>query len=374
MPWKETSPMDERRLFIKYVTQGEVSMSELCRVFEISRETGYKWRRRYEEEGEAGLRERSRTRHTHPNQTKQRVADLLLECRRNHPSWGPKKLVAFLEPRFPSERFPALSTVGEILKRNRIGPYTQPLKHATGPNAVWCVDFKGQFRTRDGKYCYPLTLSDAYSRFLLRCDSFCRTDFTTVRWSMQRAFLEFGMPAAVRSDNGPPFASLAPGGISRFAVMLIQLGVRPERIEPGKPTQNGRHERLHRTLKQETTLPPERNRLAQQRRFDTFRAEYNDERPHEALGQKTPASVYEASARPHPGFLADPEYDEDFETKRARSDGSLVWRGHHIPLTDCLATQLLGLSFNPEDQSWDIHFGPLRLGTLMQNGRFQRAR
>lgn len=375
--------MEERRLFIEAVRRRDATMREICRVFEVSPKTGYKWWRRYEQQGLRGLEERSRAPHRHPNAIDVGVLDLLTELRRARPYWGPRKLLAYLVPRWPTLNFPAASTVGEVLRRRglarrrrrrgRTGIYEGPFAGCTEPNAVWSADFKGHFFTGDRKRCTPQTIQDAYSRYLLRCEGLIRTDFTAARAVFTSAFVEYGMPLAVRTDNGPPYASRAPGGISRFAVWLIRLGVRPERIRPGRPAQNGRLERLHRTLKQETATPPASSRLAQQRAFDRFRRQYNEERPHEALGQCPPASIYQPSARPFPGRLVDPSYPDDYELCRVRSDGSVKWAGHHFPVADILASELLGLHRTVQGE-WRLHYGPLLLGTLTTRGRFTPKR
>jgi transposase InsO family protein len=291
--------------------------------------------------------------------------------------------LAVLRKKWPDIRFPAHSTVSEILRRRGISNpsrrcarpalYTQPFVDCDRPNAIWCIDFKGWFLTGDGKRCNPLTLSDAFSRYLLRCESTIRTDFTIVRQVLLSAFDEYGLPSAIRSDNGPPFASAAPGGVSRFAVLIIKLGIRPERIEPGRPTQNGRHERLHRTLKQETASPPSSNRLAQQRAFDTFRRDYNEVRPHEALGQIPPVGVYRRSDRPLGALLQEPIYPDRFETTHVRTDGSVKWNTRHFMLTDVLAGELVACE-RIDSGAWKLHYGPLELGVLDSKGKFRQKR
>jgi transposase InsO family protein len=375
--------MEERRMFIEAVRRRDGTMRELCRAFEISRKTGYKWWRRYEAEGLSGLAERSRAPRRHSNAVGVDVLDLLTELRRSRPYWGPRKLLANLVPKWPDLVFPAASTVGELLRRRglsrprrrrgRTAVYDGPFEGCTEPNAVWSGDFKGHFCTGDRKRCTPQTIQDAYSRYLLRCEGLIRTDFTAARYVFTSAFAEYGMPLAVRTDNGPPFASRAAGGISRFAIWLIRLGVRPERIQPGKPSQNGRLERLHRTLKEETATPPAGSRLAQQRAFDRFRRQYNEERPHEALGQQPPAHVYRPSPRRFPGRLVDPIYPPHFEVCRVRTDGSVKWAGHHFPVAEVLASEPIGVE-RTEPGDWRLHYGPLLLGTLTSRGRFKPKR
>lgn len=375
--------MDERLRFVGACTSGEFTVRDLCRRFGVSRKTGYKWLARYAADGPAGLSERSRAPHRHPNRADPSVLDLVTELRRVHPHWGPRKLLAYLAPRWPGLVLPAPSTVGLVLRarglsrprrrRRALAVYPGPFEGCTAPNTVWSADFKGHFATGDGKRCTPQTIQDAYSRFLLRCEALSRTDFTATRAVFWSAFLEYGLPLAVRTDNGPPFASRAPGGVSRFAVWLIQIGIRPERIAPGKPSQNGRLERFHRTLKQETARPPAGTRLAQQRRFDAFRREYNEERPHEALQQQPPACAYQRSPRSVPTRLQEPTYAAHFELCRVRSDGSAKWAGHHFRLADALASTIIGWEALPDD-GWRASYGPLVLGTLDHRGRFRAAR
>jgi putative transposase len=375
--------MDQKVLFVRACERGNVTMSELCEAFGIARKTGYKWLGRYKEQGALGLEESSRAPRVHPNASKQMAVDLITELRRERPRWGPKKLLAYLRAKWPDVVFPVHSTTSEILRRQglshpvrrrpRAALYSQPFLGYDEPNAVWCIDFKGWFLTRDRRRCTPLTISDGFSRYLLRCHGATRTDFTMVRFVLLSAFDEYGLPEAIRSDNGPPFASSAPGGASRFAVMLIKLGIRPERIEPGRPTQNGRHERIHRTLKAETASPPHQNRLAQQRAFDAFRRDYNEVRPHEALGQVPPARLYRRSGRPFKRLLTDPAYTDDVEPARVRSDGSMKWRGHHFMLSEVLAGELVGCKRIDEDE-WTLSYGPLELGTLDRIGRFRQKR
>jgi transposase InsO family protein len=381
MPWKETCTMDERIRFVAAVKSGSESISQLSRLFGISRKTAYKWLDRYAEKGPEGLVELSRARHFHPNATSSEALDLLLELRRARPTWGPRKLIAVLEREWPGIVFPSHSTAAALLhkhglsqrrRRRAVTPaFAGRLTVADAPNQVWCGDFKGHFALGDKKRCYPLTVTDDHTRYLLRCHAALRGDYTLVREVLRSAFFEYGMPEVFRTDNGPPFATAAPGGLSILAVWLIKLGVRPERIDKGKPTQNGRHERMHRTLKAEAATPPERNRLAQQRRFDVWRADFNDVRPHQAHGQRTPAAAYVASKRRFPEAPRDPLYESQIETVRVRADGVLNWLSYRVPLTELLGNELLGLE--EVEEGWDIHFGPVLVGQLSKEGLFKRA-
>src|SRR5271165_4301360 len=318
MPWKASSVMEEKLRFVFEYERDEQTMTELCQSFGIARETGYVWLRRYRQAGVTGLRERNRAAERHRNQTPGEIEQQVLELRQAHMHWGPRKLKGVLERDEPGRKWPAASTIGELLKREglvvarkkrrKTAPYSEPLAHADGPNRVWCADFKGWFRTGNGERIDPLTISDAHSRYLLRCQGVEKTDTTRVQAVFEAAFREYGLPRAIRTDNGAPFASTAIAGLSRLAVWWMKLGIVPERIAAGHPEQNGRHERMHRTLKQETAMPAAADRRAQQRELGRFRQEYNQVRPHEALGMQTPASVYVPSEREYPRQVAEPEY------------------------------------------------------------------
>jgi transposase InsO family protein len=269
---------------------------------------------------------------------------------------------------------PAASTIGDILKRNgrvrprrrvrRSSPYMDRLRQYDAPNAVWCADFKGCFPLgQRGERCHPLTISDGFSRFLLRCRGLRRPLSRPVRRVFESAFCEYGLPRAIRTDNGPPFSTLAPGGLSRLSVWWIRLGIRPERIMPGHPEQNGRHERMHRTLKAETARPPRSSFSAQQRAFDRFQAEYNDERPHEALGQEVPASLYRPSLRSYPRMLPEPEYPRHFETRVAYPNGVISFGTTQWYVSNCIAGERVGLE-PCDDGRWRVHFAWVPIGIL----------
>ncbi|HUS17211.1 MAG TPA: integrase core domain-containing protein [Chloroflexia bacterium] len=387
MPWKEICAMDQRVQFVADCLAGELTMAAVCRAYGISRPTGYKWLDRYRAQGAAGLEERSRAPLSHPHAVAAEVEAAILAARAAHPTWGPRKLLAWLQARRerglePPLALPAASTAGEILRRAglavprrrraRTPPWTQPLAHAGAPNAVWCADFKGQFRTADGARCYPLTISDASSRYLLRCVGLAAIDGARVRPLFEAAFREFGLPRALRTDNGPPFASVGLGGLTPLSAWWIKLGIVPERIEPGRPEQNGRHERLHRTLKRETAAPPAATPRAQQAAFDRFRREYNAERPHEALGQRPPASAYSPSPRPFPERLREPEYPDADAVRRVRSSGEIRWGGRLVYLSESLIGEPVGLTAL-DDRHWLLAFGPLVLGVLdTAGGRVHR--
>jgi putative transposase len=362
--------MEEKLRFVFEYEQGHRSMTELCQRYEIARETGYVWIRRYRERGLDGLVEQSRAAWRHENQTPAEIEQMVLELRQAHMRWGPRKLKRILERDEPGRVWPAASTIGSLLKREglvvarrqrrRTAPYTEPLGHADGSNRVWCADFKGWFRTGDGRRIDPLTISDAYSRYLLKCQAVEKTDTAQVRAIFEAAFREYGMPEAIRTDNGAPFASTAMAGLSRLAVWWMKLGIVPERIEAGHPEQNGRHERMHRTLKQEVAQPPASNRREQQRALERFRQEYNQVRPHEALGMQTPAAVYELSPRSFPERVREPEYPDEMQVLNVKSQGQFRWKKQDVFLSEVLWGEPVGLL--PVDDRWyTIYFAQFPL-------------
>ena len=279
MPWKETCVMDERMRFMGMWLSDEWSLASLCRYFEISRKSAYKWISRYLKNGPVGLEDHSRAPHHHPQTVSEPVEEAILLARRSHPTWGPRKLQAWLCRRNSSVIWPAASTIGAILKRHGLvvprklrrttQRYSEPFVGCRQPNAVWSADLKGWFLTGDGRRCDPLTISDNYSRYLFKCQAVRRTDFESIQPVFETTFREYGLPIAIRTDNGPPFATLTVGGLSRLSIWWLKLGVIPERIEPGKPAQNGRHERMHKTLKRDAATPPKRSWRAQQKAFDS---------------------------------------------------------------------------------------------------------
>jgi putative transposase len=383
MPWKETCVMEERLKLILEWQAEEASVSELCRCYGVSRKTAYKWRSRYLERGASGLSDLSRAPLHHPQALSDAVVASVLEVRHKHPSWGPKKIRAYLSRHRRGVRWPAVSSIGELLRREglvvprrkrlRVPPRSAPFAACWGANDVWCIDLKGWFRCDDGARCDPLTLSDAYSRYLLRCQVLVRADGDHAWPVLEAALREYGLPRVLRSDNGPPFASVAAGGLSPFAVKVVKAGILPERIDLGQPQQNGRLERLHLTLKQETASPPAPSLRAQGRRFEVFRRTYNEERPHEALDQTPPADHYEGSARPYSGRLREPEYGDDHQVRRVRHSGEVRWRGRCIYVSESLAGEPVGL-VERDDGDWDIHFGPVHLGRIDREGRFHRPK
>lgn len=368
MPWRASSVMEEKVKFVVEYELGHESMSDLCQRYEISRETGYVWLRRYRQAGMPGLLERSRAAHRHQNQTPEEIEQRVLELRQAHMRWGPRKLKRVLERDQPGRAWPATSTIGALLKREGLvvprkkrlhtAAYSEPLAHADAVNRVWCADFKGWFRTQDGQRIDPLTISDAHSRYLLRCQAVEKTDTARVQAIFEAAFREYGLPEAIRTDNGAPFASSAMAGLSRLAVWWIKLGIVPERIQAGHPEQNGRHERLHRTLKQEAAQPPSANRRQQQQALDCFRQQYNELRPHEALEMRTPAAVYQPSLRSFPPRVPEPEYPQNMLVRSVRPHGHFRWKKQDVFLSEVLWGESVGLL--AEDDRWfTIYFAQL---------------
>lgn len=372
MPWKETDRMKERVRFIASYMEAEEPFSCLCERFRVSRKTGYKWVARYELSGIAGLEDRSRAPLSHPHAVGEQVVARILTLRKKHPRWGPRKLRVLFHRHYPQLELPAASTIGEILRKNglnrkrrrirRSSPYGDRLGNYDSPNAVWCADFKGHFPVACER-CHPLTVSDGCSRFLLACQALRRPLFLPTRKAFESVFLEFGLPDAIRTDNGPPFSTLAPGGLSRLAVWWIRLGIRPERILPGRPDQNGRHERMHSTLKSETAKPPRSSFRAQQRAFDRFRKEYNEIRPHESLRQQTPSSVYRPSLREYPRRLPEIIYPDHFQVRRTYPNGMISFASTQWYISACLGSESVGLE-EVDDGRWKVYFGPIHLGIL----------
>jgi putative transposase len=375
MGWTETCAVDERMRFMVAVEKDEESFAAICRRFDVSRRVGYKWLARFEEEGVAGLLDRSRAPLRHPQAIAPNIAERCLEVRRAHPTWGPVKVRAYLERGAPKADWPVASTIGELFDREgltvkrklrrRSPPSSAPFAYCEAANDVWCIDFKGWFLTGDGKRCEPLTITDAHSRYLLRCQALPRTDTAHVWPVLDAAFREFGLPHCMRSDNGSPFASCGAGGLSKLSVKLIKAGVTPERIAPGKPQQNGRHERMHLTLLQDVADPPAHSMREQLKRLRNFQQMYNEERPHQALDNVTPAERYRTSARRFDGILREPEYGEQ-DVRRVRLNGEIKLDGKFVYLNAALAGEPVGLV--ESETCWTVSYGPIMLGTIAYRG------
>ncbi len=371
MPWKNVEPMDEKLLFVAdYLRQAD-NFSALCLQYGISRKTGYKWVERYEAGGMEALSDQSRRRRTQSERTPYAVVQLILELRCSRDTPGPKKIRAQLESQLHPDEIPSCTTIYTILKREglvetprrrrHVRPHPGPLKSATEPNELWSADYKGQFKTRDGKWCYPLTVMDHASRFLLGCDGLGGTSFDPTKKVFERLFNEYGLPQRIRTDNGVPFASIGAGNLSRLSIWWIRLGILPERIEPGQPQQNGRHERMHRTLKRSLGQPAASNLRQEQQQLNAFRLHYNEQRPHEALAQQMPCHYYEPSNRPFPKNLPPIEYPSWFDQAKVHSGGIAYWHRLTIYIGNLLESQQVGIEAYG-DGLWDVYFGPVRLG------------
>jgi putative transposase len=373
MPWLETSPMTERHQFIHDLYGGLFSMTELCTRYGISRKTGYKWLGRYDAHGQAGLVDRSHAPRQCPHRIADEVAQAICAARRAHPSWGPRKLLAWLRRREPALALPAPSTAGDLLaraglvkkrprrRRHRHPGVVAPITKA--PNDIWTADFKGRFRTGDGVYCYPLTVADLHSRMLLGCEALLSTKGRPVRPCFERLFRDYGLPSAIRTDNGVPFASTGLHGLSQLNVWWMRLGIQHQRILPASPHQNGAHERMHRTLKREATRPAAADRRRQQRAFDRFRVLYNEHRPHAALGHRTPASVYRPSARPFPAQLPAIEYPGHYQVRFVCNAGTFRFRNRLLFIANALKQHYIGLE-EVADGIWSIYFSRVLLARL----------
>ncbi len=376
MVWQETGIMDARLMFIGEWLGQEETMVALCARYGISRKTGYKWLGRYGAQGAAGLHDRPRTPLRHGRATPGALVERIVALKEAHPSWGPKKIIGRLSRLEPWQSWPAVSTAGEILKREGLvsqrrarwraagnGPWPEP----QGPNAVWTGDHKGWFRTRDGRRCEPLTVMDAASRYLLALEA-TQTTSEAAAWPVfERLFGEHGLPDRFRSDNGPPFASSGVTGLTPLTVRFVKLGIALERIAPGKPQQNGRHERFHLTM-----LPlaraPMADARAQGEAFDAFRHEYNAERPHEALAMDTPAERYRPSARAMPQAVPEPDYPPEASVRRVRQNGEIKWNGELIYVSQTLAGEAVAAT-ETGDGRWALTFYAHPLGIIDPKGR-----
>jgi putative transposase len=375
MPWSETCPMEERAKFVLEALEGWTSMTELCTRYGISRRVGYKWLHRYEEDGLSSLADRSRAPRRQAAATRPEVVHEIIALRSRHPTWGPRKLRAWLDREKPETSWPACSTFGAILKREGLTAprrrrpaapraWRPPRTEPDAPNRVWTTDFKGQFRLGNGRMCYPLTILDAHSRYLLDCRALPSTGSAGTRAAFERVFAERGLPEVIRTDNGVPFSSPhAVAGLSKLAVWWIRLGIQLERTRRSHPEDNGAHERMHRTLKAEATRPTRKTAELQQRAFNQFRHIYNEDRPHEALEMQTPASLYGPAEKRMPKRLEAVSYPEEFQTRRVSKNGQIRWRSSQYFVSETLRGETLGLEFN-DAGFWNIYFGPALLAEL----------
>jgi transposase InsO family protein len=378
VPWKETDVMELRKQFVRDVVTEVDGMMVLCRRYGISRPTGYAWLERYRAEGLAdpmqGLwsADRSHEAHVVHNRMPEVVRQALLDLRLRH-GWGARKLLHRLGLLHPQWQLPHESTVCELLRREglvevrvrrrAVGHPGRPVTVATHAGDSWSADFKGQFLLGNKRYCYPLTVTDNFSRYLLACQAMAGTLLEPTKAVFTRLFRQWGLPRTIRTDNGVPFAAVTLGRLSQLAVWWLKLGIVPELIEPGKPQQNGRHERMHRTLKAAATKPPKHDERAQQRRFNSYRAEFNNIRPHEALGMDVPAQWHQASTRRMPEKLLPMEYPDWFEARKVSSAGGIRWGRQWVNVTSVLQGEFVGLE-PVDDGQWDVYFGLKRLGRL----------
>jgi len=371
MPWRATNAEQERLRFIALWETGLYRKSELCARFDVSRPTGDALLKRWAAEGVAGLKDRSRAPKSSPQRIAAEVAKILIQARLAHQTWGPRKIRAWLSGHMPE--LPAASTIGELYvqaglveRRQRQRRWRHPGRSpvvAESPNDLWTTDFKGQFRTRDGRYCYPLTVADAQTRFLLAVEGLTSIGQRGARETFERLFRAYGLPRAIRSDNGSPFCSKAIAGLSQLSVWWTQLGIEHDRIAPGRPEQNGAHERMHRTLKQATLWPPARDHAEQQGRFDAFRGEYNRERPHEALAMATPGALYTSSPRQLPERIEPPSYPGHCRVRRLRRNGILYFRDRSFFVSELLAGEDVGIE-EVADGVWSLYYYDLLLARL----------
>jgi len=379
MPWQETGPMEQRRQFIEDWLTRMWSVHELSARYGIAPKTAYKWLSRFRAEGARGLEDRSRRPKNCPHQSSDRVRALLVEAKHAHPSWGPKKLLPWLKKRHPRLEFPAASTVGDYLasqglvqKRRSRRRHKHPGAHkirTTGPNDLWTADFKGQFRMRNGEWCYPLTIADQHTRYLLACDGKTSVKQAGTIPVFRRLFRKYGLPLAIRTDNGSPFcSSTGIHGLTNLNTWWMRLGIEHSRMDPGSPQQNGAHERMHRTLKAEAARPAQANMQAQQRRFNAWRAEYNDERPHEFLDDDTPADHYQSSPRPFPERIPEPEYPGHFLTPLVSNAGTYRFKTRLLFISSCLRGSRIGLE-ETGDGVWDVYFYDVLLARLDERTR-----
>jgi transposase InsO family protein len=369
MPWKESKTMDLRVQLIHDHEGGE-SISALSEIYGVARKTIYKWLERHDAAGVAGLADRSRAPQHCPHKLSADVIAEIIAARQRW-NWGPRKLRVKLAAAHPKITWPADSTIGEVLKRAglthrrkprvRTPPYGQPFASIDAANQTWCADFKGWFRTADGTRCDPLTITDAHSRYLLRCQITPKADSIHVAAIFDAAFREYGLPLVIHTDNGVPFASCAPGGLSRVSMRWVKLGIVPQRSRPASPQDNGRHERMHSTLQQATLQPPERTARRQQDAFDRFLHEYNHDRPHEALDDATPASYYTASCRQMPRRVPELDYGDDVMVRRISQQGSLKVNGERTFVSEIFAHEWMGLRALDERYS-EVLYGPITVG------------
>lgn len=384
MPWENKTMLDQRRQFVLEAINNDttkLSFVDLCEIYQISSKTGYKWLNRFIERGEEGLVDLPRTPISKPTKISLETEQCVIDIRKQYPKWGPKKIRAEIRNEYQHLSEPSEASIGNILKKHSLSKSriyrrhvaeTAPLAKCLAPNNTWMYDFKGWFYTGDGSKCEPLTVTDGFSRYLLECKHMQKKTGNDVWKILEYLFLEFGLPDKMRSDNGPPFASLAVGRLSAIAIKLIKLGITPEWIEPGCPQQNGRHERFHLTLKIETAMPPAKTLALQQEKFNQFKQYYNNKRYHEAIEQKVPASIYKPSTKQWDGKFRKPEYSAEYETRKVRSSGEVSWKGTDFFISEMLEGEYIGIK-EINVGFMGVYYGPILLGKIDFKKGFRRA-
>jgi putative transposase len=374
MPWKEVKVSDEREKFIESYLKNEYAFAHLCRQFHISRKTGYKWVERYEGNGLDGLCDRSKAPHNQSKAISAEVIDLIIAIKSRFSSWGPKKIHAHLQNHYQLAAYPCRTTVENLLKRRglvksrkyrrRLAKQTEPLSNCYHPNDIWCTDFKGWSLTRDHHKFGPYTLMDADSRYLISCVQLAADNTDHVWAILEKSFYEYGLPLRIRSDNGPPFATIAPGRLSPLSIKLIKAGVVPEWTEPGHPEQNGRQERMHLTLQSEG-ISSDLSLREQIQKIDEFRDYYNFIRPHEAINQKCPGEIYVASTREWHGKLRSPEYPGCYKVGKVKSCGKMSWAGGEVYISRVFEGEPIGIY--ETEKGLMACYGPIELGIIKGN-------
>jgi putative transposase len=382
MPWREFSMLEERKKFVLEALRQDKNLTfvDLCTNYNISTKTGYKWINRFIQHGEDGLKDLSRTPLSLPTKISEEIEGLVISIRMQYPTWGPKKIRAELNNEYKNIIIPSEGSIGNILQKHGLSKSriyrrhvakTAPLSKCEAPNHTWMYDFKGWFLTGNGQKCEPLTITDGFSRYLFACEHMKKKRSSDVWEILERLFLEYGLPNKIRSDNGPPFASLGVGRLSSLAIKLIKVGIMPEWIEPGCPEQNGRHERFHLTLKQETANPPAMTLGLQIEKFIQFKKYYNFKRPHEPLSQKTPGSIYIPSDRVWDGKFRSPEYTEEFQVRKIRSSGEFSWKGSLFFISESLGGEYVGIK-EIDVGLMGVYYGPILLGEVDFTKGFKR--
>ena len=375
MAWNSISPTNEKIAFIGDYLEGFFDFSELCDRFQISRQVGYTFVEKFLTKGIDCVNLQSRRPHSCPHKTAADVEEGLIIFRKKHPHWGAKKIAEIYHRANPDITLPARSTICDIIKRHgliskkrRRPPLTHPGRPMTiprGPNELWAADYKGEFRTQNGIYCYPLTVTDGFSRSILSCHGLLRPCFPETKKVFTTLFNTYGLPDRIRTDNGAPFASIALGRLSRLSIWWVRLGIIPDLIEPGMPSQNGKHERMHKTLKAETTRPPAQDIRSQQKRFNSFVKEFNTQRPHESLDMKFPSELYKPSLRKMPNKLPPLEYPGHFQVRKVSANGGIRWKNSWVRVSQILGNEFIGME-EIDNGIHEVYFGPVYLGRFFE--------